>query len=459
MDVMESDVLASRLAALLTRDPSRPVTGETVEALIRLRSQTDAAVTGLVAAFDASQSWVPDGARSAATWMTARCRVPRSDANGVIRRGRLRSLLPVAFEAWREGEITAAHLDVLAGARTPATAEQLTRDETMLVGHARRLSFADFRRAVEYWRMFADPDGAESRAERQHRSRRVDLEQSFEGMWMGRMTFDPINGEIVRNELHRLERRLYESDWAEAKARLGREPIASELRRSSAQRLADALVEMARRSASSEGDGQGSRPCISVLVDYPTIKGPVLETARGTVIPPGSLLGLLDEAMVERAVFASPRRVEVSAASRFFSGASRRGIELRDRRCVHPMCDVCASRCQVDHLIPYARGGPTVQENGRLLCAFHNRLRERPDPAPFERHPPEYDDPEVDTAWTAAFGWEDEPAGHDEVSPPGPGRHRPGTERTWPRGDQRRPRWRVARGRAGRRRCRRGRRG
>jgi hypothetical protein len=25
--------------------------------------------------------------------------------------------------------------------------------------------------------------------------------------------------------------------------------------------------------------------------------------------------------------------------------------------------------------VPYAEGGPTTQENGRLLCGFHNRLR------------------------------------------------------------------------------------
>ena len=52
-----------------------------------------------------------------------------------------------------------------------------------------------------------------------------------------------------------------------------------------------------------------------------------------------------------------------------------RAIELRDRECTHHYCDVPAPSCQVDHIVPFSAGGPTVEENGRLLCAFHNRLR------------------------------------------------------------------------------------
>jgi hypothetical protein len=45
------------------------------------------------------------------------------------------------------------------------------------------------------------------------------------------------------------------------------------------------------------------------------------------------------------------------------------------------MCDEPAERCQADHIIPYSLDGLTVQENGRLLCGFHNRLRnQRPPP-------------------------------------------------------------------------------
>jgi 5-methylcytosine-specific restriction endonuclease McrA len=99
------------------------------------------------------------------------------------------------------------------------------------------------------------------------------------------------------------------------------------------------------------------------------------------VVAPGSLVPWLDEALIERAVFGPDARVEIGTTSRLFTGATRRAIELRDRECTHPYCDLPADRCQVDHILPYASGGPTNQENGRLLCGYHNRLRnQRPPP-------------------------------------------------------------------------------
>jgi hypothetical protein len=92
-------------------------------------------------------------------------------------------------------------------------------------------------------------------------------------------------------------------------------------------------------------------------------------------------LAYLEGADFERAVFAPGKRVEVSVTSRLFSGATRRAIELRDRACTHAYCDIPAEQCQIDHIEPYAQGGPTTQENGRVLCGFHNRLRnQRPPP-------------------------------------------------------------------------------
>ena len=83
----------------------------------------------------------------------------------------------------------------------------------------------------------------------------------------------------------------------------------------------------------------------------------------------------MDSAYFERALFTLGNRVDVSVRARFFTGGTRRAIELRDRICTHPHCYEPAENCQVDHIETYASGGETTQENGRLLCGFHNRLR------------------------------------------------------------------------------------
>lgn len=207
------------------------------------------------------------------------------------------------------------------------------------------------------------------------------MSPGFDGTFCGRISLDPISGAIVSGELDRLEKVAFEADWAEAKGRLGGEPTVFDLSRTPGQRRADALVEMATRSRRTPVDGRRPTPLFSVLVGYETLHGRICELASGVVLQPGSLLPYLNEAVVERAVFGPGSRVEVGAKTRLFAGATRRAIELRDRECTHPICEEPGSRCEADHVLAYASGGPTTQENGRLLCGFHNRLRNgRPPP-------------------------------------------------------------------------------
>jgi hypothetical protein len=199
-------------------------------------------------------------------------------------------------------------------------------------------------------------------------------------MWLGKITLDPISGAIVSGELQRLEQDLFAADWADAKQRLGREPTVADLVRTPGQRRADALVEMATRSKITCADGRRPAPLVSVVVDYETLRGRICELANGTVIAPGALVGWLNEAYIERAVFNPENRVEVSARARLFSGATRRALDLRDQYCTHEFCDRPADECEGDHVVPYAVGGLTTQDNGQLLCGYHNRLRQKRGP-------------------------------------------------------------------------------
>lgn len=380
---MELGTLAEAIDGLQDATPEELSDPATVVGLYRQLSRLEAVVSGAAAAFDTSKEWSVDGARSAGGWLAVKTHLPRSQVDGHIRLGRAMPDLPRVEEAFRSGSIGASHVRVLTGLRNDRTQEFLARDEEMLVGHARTLRFGQFCRAAAYWKMRADPDGAGDDDDGRHNRRDVYLVESFQGMYLGRITLDPINGAIVHAELERRERALFEEDWAEAKERLGRDPAHHELRRTSAQRYADALVEMAVRSSSADGAGRRPAPLFSVLVGYESLHGAICELASGQVLSPRTLLPWLSEAYFERAVFAPGARVEVSETARLFTGATRRAIELRDRECYHPFCDVTARRCQADHIVPYAVGGVTTQENGRLACGFHNRIRnQRPPPMP-----------------------------------------------------------------------------
>jgi predicted RNase H-like HicB family nuclease len=375
------DTLKAAIDTLVEAGPLVPADGQSIKHLFGEFSRLESVVTEATASFEASGDWAPDGAKTAVAWVASQCRVPKSYARRTVHRGKELAHLPAFARAWSEGRISSAQVDTISSVRNDTTEEALARDEQVLCDQAATLSVERFTRAVAYWAQFADPDGTENAEDKRQASRDVYVEQSFQGLWLGKMTLDPISGAIVAGELARLEHDLFEADWAQAKEALGTDPTSADLARTPGQRRADALVEMATRSRSTPADARRPAPLFSVLVGYETLHGRVCELAQGTVIAPGALLPWLDEAYLERAVFTPANRVEVSETARLFTGATRRAIELRDRECTHPYCDGCR-RCDVDHIVPYGEGGPTTQENGRLLCSFHNRLRtQRPPPS------------------------------------------------------------------------------
>jgi hypothetical protein len=380
--VVELNAFIEAMDLLVSADATEYRDAESIIALERQLSRLECLVTKAAWAFATEGEWALDGAKTPTAWLSTRVHLPKTEARRQLRRGRALTGLPVCAEAWSNGDIEGAHVDVLDKVRTDVTAEAMQRDEALLVEQAKGMKFEAFCGAVAYWAQLADPDGAEA-SDMERRARRdVFLTSSIDGMWFGQMTFDSISGTIVSEELQRLERQLFEEDWAKAAVELGRDPRIDELARTSAQRRADAMVEMATRSRIAPADGRRPEPLFSILVGFETLHGRICELANGQVVSPGSLLSWLEGAYFERAVFAPGERVEVSVTSRFFTGGTRRAMELRDRECTNEYCDVRADRCQGDHIVTFTEGGLTDQENGRIMCGFHNRLRnQRPPPA------------------------------------------------------------------------------
>ena len=380
MSVGVLERLASVLDELRDTDVAALADGDGIVALHRQLDRLDGLTTRAVARFDAEGGFVGDGARSASAWIAARCRQPSSSARRRVRLGRALRHMPGAEAAWLQGDIGSSWVSVLAECRT-TNPECFARDEAMLVEHALSLRFGSWSRAMAYWRYHADAQGAECRAERDYQGRELHVSATFANRWRLDGWLDAIGGSVVSAELTRIGQELLAEDWAEARARVGENATYQDLARSPAQRRADAGVEMARRSSAV---GSGSRlpePLFSVLVGYETFAGPVCELAsrhleQPMVVTPGSLARWFDSAWVERVVFDGPSRVlDVGVRRRLFSGATRRAVQLRDAECFHPLCEESAANCQVDHVQPWAAGGPTTQANGRVACGFHNRQR------------------------------------------------------------------------------------
>jgi hypothetical protein len=351
--------------------------------LQRVRHRLDAAATRITGAWEARRGWTDNGSKSAVACLARDCGMAEPSTRRVLHRARRLRTMPATARAFADGALSTDAVDLLARANTTRVRSLFQAAEPMLVGQARSLRYSDLSRVVAYWRQCADDAGTGSDAEAQHDRRHGSAARTIDGMVHARAWLDPVGGTIVLNELERLERDLYLSDVAAARGRLGREPRRHELDRDAGQRMADAYAEMARRSASLDRPVT-ARPLITVLVGWETLQGRMCQTADGTVIHPHRLDGLLGDCDIERVVFDGPSRViDVGIRRRFFTGALRRAIEVRDRHCTHPAgCDAPYERCDVDHTIPFAQGGPTTQANGRLRCATHNRHPDHRDAGP-----------------------------------------------------------------------------
>ena len=365
------------IAALASVPAHELADGESVVRLHELQAQLESITAGATAAFDASGDWANDRAKTAAAWVSARCRVRKESADRTVRLGRAVRHMPQAESAWRAGRIHGDHVRLLNQARTTAPAA-FAEHEGSLVEAAAVMRWHRFHRHVGYWRKRHDEDEAERDFAKLHDERRVHCSKSFQDQWILDGVLDPIGEHVFTSELDRIEGELFQADWNEAKARLGREPALVELARTPAQRRADALIEMARRAGTVPMGGRRPDPLFTVLVDYPTFER-VCQLADGTVVTPGSLVPWLEDGWVQRVVFDSQSRViDVGAQRRIFDGATRDAVEIRDQfECTDDLCAETGTHLQVDHIQPWAAGGPTIQDNGRLLCGYHNRWRHK----------------------------------------------------------------------------------
>src|SRR5580704_5359346 len=179
---MELENFEEALEALIASGAENYGDGESMETLHRLSSRLESFVTEAVSAFEAKEQWAADGAKTAASWISSQCRVPRAGALRRVRLGRTLRHLPAVAQAWRNGDIGEDAAQAIATARRHRTEAALARDEEMLVAQAKELAFEDFSRALAYWKQLADPDGAEASEEEKKASRNVYLESSSNGM-------------------------------------------------------------------------------------------------------------------------------------------------------------------------------------------------------------------------------------------------------------------------------------
>ena len=309
-----------------------------------------------------------------ARWLADHLQVSHSTGYAQVQAARQLDQHPSVAGALRAGSIGERHVSVICKALrsvqdTNLDAAQVEQD---LLQAACSLEPADLH---SYWlqKRYQADQQAGIAAERRQRNR-LDLTRTQWNDYRIDGVLTAETGSLLRTALAPLMRRRSSDD-----------------ERSVIQRRGDALGELARRQLNSGSlpEHAGERPHLNVITSLETLRmepgSPMAELDNGLLITGESVQRLAADAMVtEVTVDEAGRILDLGRRVRTVSPRMRRELNLRDRRCQHPGCQVPATDCIPHHLRPWWAGGRTTLANLRLYCERHHP-RLHPENARFRR--------------------------------------------------------------------------
>jgi hypothetical protein len=100
----------------------------------------------------------------------------------------------------------------------------------------------------------------------------------------------------------------------------------------------------------------------------------LLALAADALSGPEGLAARVRAALDGRPLSSVSLPLDVGAATETIPAHLRRAVTTRHPHCAFPGCDQPASVCDIHHLTPRARGGPTSLPNLVPLCTFHHLI-------------------------------------------------------------------------------------
>ena len=130
--------------------------------LLEIVERLQAEIVRSVGEWDARTDWALDGALSPRTWLTHRAPITAVGASKLVGMARLARKHEATGEALRSGDVSCAHVEVLAPMVRNREAEY-ARNEAALLGAAKSMRADDFGVVARHWRGIANDEMSTAR--------------------------------------------------------------------------------------------------------------------------------------------------------------------------------------------------------------------------------------------------------------------------------------------------------
>ena len=346
--------------------------------LAQRRSELDALEAAWlheVAEYHRSDDWRADRFASAASALSAACRMDPGLAHAHVNLARKLEKMPEVAAAFGRGEISARHATVVANAFTPARATEMSGVEDKLVDVARTQSPKVLNAVVHRLTDAIDGDGGAESEEARYARRRYHGSRSLDDMLNVNAIFDPESADIHEAAINAELKRDHRADDD----------------RTMGQRKADALTNLLRQSLDEGevGTFHAARPHVTYVVHvdaHPAADALVdlirTDRDRAGYLSSTTLGRIMCDCDISRVVMVGTSEIlDVGRATRTATAAQWKALVVRDRHCQAPGCKQPPDRCEAHHIRHWAPPyyGPTDLDNLQLLCWHHHRERHRHD--------------------------------------------------------------------------------
>ncbi|MBA3801657.1 MAG: DUF222 domain-containing protein [Acidimicrobiia bacterium] len=298
-------------------------------------------------------------------------RRPMGDVTAATRRAEALSDAPVLQGAFDDGQLPAAHLDLVARARRQLTGTRRRAFEAAherLVAAARRQSLADFRRTLASVIDEIDAAHGAGDVERLRRQRSLRRWWDRDGLRHWHLAVDPEAGARLDGALDAQIEALFHRD---------RDANGGEVRRSSEQLACDALGDLVAGGHAAKRPGRAE---IIVHVDHDTLRDGLHSRSihhdnNGQPLTPAAIRRLAcDAGIIPVLLGGDTIPLDVGRESRTATPDQRRALAAVYDDCAITGCGVPYAHCQVHHTVEWNDHGFTDLEVLVPICGKHHHL-------------------------------------------------------------------------------------